>query len=126
MLLSLALVGVALRLGLRIRRARAARRPAPRGTREAHLRVAKIAVVLLAVGLLAGPASAVWLRGWEVIGTLHGLIAIVTAGLFACVAFHGRRLERGHQSARSAHAWFAAFAVLAACVTAVAGFVLLP
>ncbi len=126
MAFSLLLALAALRLGLRVRRARAARRPPPRGTREAHLRIAKPAVVCIGLGLLAGPASAIWLRGWEPIGTFHGVLGIVTAGLFAAVAFHGRRLERGDASARAAHAWFAAFAILLAGVAAIAGFVLLP
>lgn len=120
------LAGAALRLGLRLRRARASGRAAPRGTRERHLRVAKLAVLCIGPGLLAGPASAVWLRGWEPIGTFHGVIGILTAGLFAVTALQGRRLERGAADARSAHAWIAALAVLAAGVSAIAGFVLLP
>lgn len=126
MVLSLVLAAVALRLGLRIRRARAARRPPPRGTRDAHLRIAKPALAMLAAGLVAGPISSVWLRGWDVLGTFHGVIGVVAAGLFAAAALHGRRLEHGRADARSAHAWLAALAMLAAGVAAIAGFVLLP
>jgi hypothetical protein len=125
MIASLALVLAALRHGLRLRRARAARRPSP-GSRAAHLRLAKPAVVCVGLGLLAGPASALWLRGWEPLGSFHGAIGVVAAALFAATAFHGRRLERGRADARGAHAAFAALAVLAAGVAAIAGFVLLP
>jgi len=126
MVLSLLLAGMALRLGLQIRRSRGARKPPPRGARAAHLRIAKPAVALLAVGFVAGPVSAIWLRGWEPIGTFHGVIGIVAAGLFGFAAWHGRRLEQGDASARAAHAWLAALALLAAGVAAIAGFVLLP
>ena len=126
MVVSLALALAALRLGLALRRARAARRPPPAGARAAHLRLAKPAVVCIGAGLLAGPASAVWLRGWEPLGTFHGVIGVIAAALFAAAAFHGRRLERGLADARGAHAAFAALALLAAGVAAIAGFVLLP
>ena len=126
MALSLLLAVAALRLGLRVRRARTAMKPPPRGTRQAHLRIAKPAVLCIGVGFLAGPASAIWLRGWDPIGTFHGVIGMLAAGLFAGVALYGRRLERGAADARSAHAWLAAAAMLAAGVAAIAGFVLLP
>jgi hypothetical protein len=126
MVVSLLLVLAALRLGLQLRRARAARRAPPAGARAAHLRLARPALVCIGAGLLAGPASAVWLRGWEPLATFHGAVGVIAAGLFAAVALHGRRLERGMASARAAHAAFAALAILAAGVAAVAGFVLLP
>jgi len=126
MLASLLLVGVALRMGLRLRRARVAREPADRGTREAHLRFAKPAVLCLGVGLVSGPVSAVWLRGWEPLDSFHGIVGLVAGSLFAATAFHGLRLERGRRDARGAHAAFAALATLAAAVAAIAGFVLLP
>jgi hypothetical protein len=126
MVASLALTVAALRVGLQLRRARIARRPAGRGTRDAHLRFAKPAVLCLGVGLLAGPLSAVWLRGWEPLSTFHGVVGLIAGALFAATAFHGRKLERGARDARTAHALSAAFAVLAAAVAAIAGFVLLP
>lgn len=126
MVASLLLAIVAMRIGLRLRRARVTRRPAGRGAREAHLRFAKLAVVCIGAGLVAGPVSAVWLRGWEPLGTFHGVVGLVAGGLFAATAFHGRRLERGLRDARSAHAACAALAMLAAGVAAIAGFVLLP
>jgi hypothetical protein len=126
MVVSLVLAGAALRVGLRLRRARAAKRPPARGDREAHLRLAKPAVALLCVGLLGGPASAVWLRGWEPLATFHGLAGLLAGGLFVATALHGRRLERGRRDAREAHAALAAMAMLVAAVAAIAGFVLLP
>jgi hypothetical protein len=126
MLVSLVLAAVALRVGLRLRRARGARRPPPRGARRSHLRWAKPAVLCLGFGLLGGPVSAVWLRGWEPLGTFHGVVGLAMGGLLAATALYGRRFERGRRDARSAHAAFAALATLAAAVAAIAGFVLLP
>ena len=88
--------------------------------------ISVMAVVLIALGFVAGPASAIWLRGWEPIGTFHGVLGIIAAGLFGFAALQGRRLERGDASARAAHAWGAALAMLAAGLAAIAGFVLLP
>lgn len=126
MVVSLLLAGVALRFGLELRRARLARRSPRRGARRAHLRFARPAVLLVAVGLVAGPASALWLRGWEPLGSLHGWLGLAAGGLFAATAVLGRRLERGDGSARTAHALCAAFAMLLSAVAAIAGFVLLP
>jgi hypothetical protein len=126
MVVSLGLVFAALRAGLVVRRSRAVRRPPPRGARERHLRMAKPAVACVLVGLFAGPASAVWLRGWDAFGTFHAWLGLAAAGGFAIAAIAGHRLEGGRQDARGAHALFAALGVLAAAIAAVAGFVLLP
>jgi hypothetical protein len=101
MALSLALAMLALRAGLALRRARrglGARRP---GARRTHLRLAKPAIALLLVGLLAGPPSAVALRGWDPFGTLHGWLGLLAAGLFAAAFVLGRRLARSAPSPAS-------------------------
>lgn len=126
MAVSLALAVLALRAGLALRRARrrlGARRP---GARRTHLRLAKPAIALLLVGLLAGPPSAVALRGWDPFETLHSWLGLLVAGLFAAAFVLGRRLERGRSRAFDAHALLGTLAVLAAALTAIAGFVLLP
>ena len=81
---------------------------------------------LLLVGLLAGPPSAVALRAWDPFGTLHGWLGLLVAGLFTAAFVLGRRLERGRSRAFDAHALLGTLAVLAAALTAIAGFVLLP
>jgi polyferredoxin len=126
MVASIALAALALRAGFVLRRARAARRPAPRGARQRHLRLAKTAVVLVLIGFVGGSASAVWLRGWSPFATLHGVLGALVLALFAAAAVRGWRLERGRRDARQAHALFGALAVLGAAVAAIAGFVLLP
>jgi threonine/homoserine efflux transporter RhtA len=126
MVVSIALAAGALRAGFMLRRARAARRPAPRGARQHHLRLAKAAVVLLPIGFVGGMASAVWLRGWSPFATFHGVLGALVLALFSAAAVHGRRLERGRRSSRQAHALFGVLAVLGAALAAVAGFVLLP
>lgn len=126
MFVSVVLAGAALRAGLVLRRARAARRPAPRGARRRHLRLAKPAVVLMSIGFFGGCISAVWLRGWSPFGTFHGVLGALVLALFAAAAAHGWRLERGRGGSGQAHALLGAFAMLGALVAAVAGFVLLP
>ena len=123
---SLALVLAALRTGLALRRARAARRPPPRDGRRRHLRLAKPAVVLVVIGFAAGPLSAVWLRDWTPFSTFHGVAGGVAGVLFVLASIQGHRLEGGDASARNVHALLAGCALLAAAVAAVAGFVLLP
>jgi polyferredoxin len=126
MIASIALAAAALRAGFVLRRARAARRPAPRGARQRHLRLAKTAVILVLIGFVGGCVSAVWLRGWSLFATFHGVLGALVLAFFAAAAAHGWRLERGRRSSRQAHALFGALAVLGATVAAVAGFVLLP
>lgn len=130
MLMALALVLLALRAGLRLRGQRQGRvlRPArPRGELlAAHLRLAKPAVVLVLVGFVAGPLSAVWLRGWQPFSKFHGWLGLLTAALFALAAFWGHALETGKSRDVGRHAVTAALAVLAAAAAVIAGFVLLP
>lgn len=126
MMCSVVLALLALRAGLVLRRARAARRPAPRGARQRHLRLAKPAVVLVLIGFAAGPVSSVWLRGWSAFESFHGMLGGLAAALFAATAWYGRRLERGGVAARNAHALAGVLALLAAALAAFAGFVLLP
>lgn len=126
MVVSILLALAALRVGMQIRRARFARKPPPRGARALHLRIAKPAVIAILVGAVGGPLSSWWLRGWTPFGTFHGLVGLACAGLFAAALVQGRKLERGELAAREAHARFGALAALAAGLTAIAGFVLLP
>ncbi|MCH2169409.1 DUF4079 family protein [Myxococcota bacterium] len=125
MLVTLALAGVSLRTGNALRRARRAggRRTPPMRTR--HLRLAKPTVLLLVVGFVAGPISAVWLRGIGPFDTFHGLLGLLCTGLFVAVAAIGWKLEHGASRAFEAHALLATLAVLVAALAAVAGFVLL-
>ena len=126
MIASIALAALALRAGFVLRRARAAPRPAPRGARQRHLRLAKAAVVLVAIGFVGGCISAVWLRGWSPFATFHGVLGALVLALFAAAGAHGWLLERGRGGSRQAHALFGALALLGALVAAIAGFVLLP
>jgi hypothetical protein len=126
MLLSILLAVLALRAGLLLRRARRGIAPCDRRTRRRHLRLAKPAVVLLLIGFLGGPLSALWLRGWDPFRSFHGLLGLVVACLFIATALIGRRLERGRSRAFEVHARLGAIAVLGAALAAVAGFVLLP
>jgi len=126
MIASLGVVALALRAGLRLRRARFGREPRAPGLLRSHLRVAKPAIPLVCVGFLAGPISAAWLRDWTPFATFHAWVGALAVGLFLAAAILGWRLERHRGRPVDAHAILAGLAVLAAAVAVVAGLVLLP
>ena len=126
MVASLGVVALALRAGLRLRRARFGREPRTPDLRRAHLRFAKPAIALIGVGFLSGPISAAWLRDWTPFATFHAWLGILVAALFLAVAYLGWRLEQRRDRSVDAHAILAGLAVLAAAVAVVAGLVLLP
>jgi len=126
MVASILLCGVAFRAGLALRRTRVRRKRRTRELLRAHLRVAKPAVILVAIGFAAGPVSALWLRDWTPMSTFHSWLGLVAFGLFVCAGVLGRRLERGRGRPVEAHAVSGGLAILFAAVAAVAGFVLLP
>ena len=126
MLASLLLAALTLRNGLALRRARQLRRPPPAGARQRHLRFARPAVVLLAIGFCLGLASAVWLRGFEPLRSFHGLLGALALALFVAAERLGSRLQRGDTAVRELHARLALAAMLIGVMTALAGFVLLP
>jgi hypothetical protein len=126
MLAAIFAAAVALRLGLRLRRARLAGASRPPELRRRHLRVARPAVAAVLAGFALGPISAVWLRGFEPFDTFHGAVGIATAGLFAAAGWLGHRLAHGRSRARDLHALLGGLAVLLAALAAVAGFALLP
>lgn len=126
MVVGIALAAVALRTGYSLRRSRRLRAGRTPGMRPRHLRFAKPAVGVLLIGFVAGPISALFLRGMEPFGSFHALLGAVTAGLFAAAAVRGHRIEAHHSRAYDAHALLGTLAVLAAALAAVAGFVLLP
>ncbi len=126
MIVALGLCLFTLRIGLSLRRARAAGRPPPRGARVLHLRLAKPAVAIVLAGATLGPLSVALLRDWTPMSTFHSLLGGIAAVLFVGTALQGRRLERGDLSARNVHALLGGAAVSIALATAIAGFVLLP
>ena len=109
---------------MRSRRLRGA--PPRAADRRSHLRVAKPAVVLLLLGFPLGLASAVALRGWDPLGTLHAAAAVLATALFAAAGWLGRALERGAIARRDLHAALAIAAALAGAAAFATGFVLLP
>jgi hypothetical protein len=123
---SIVACGIALRLGLQLRRGRRFREPRPKDLRARHLRIAKPAVAAIVVGFIAGPISAIWLRDWGAFETFHAWIGILAASLFAVAAVLGHRIEEHRSRAFDAHALAGLLAMLAAMIAAVAGFVLLP
>jgi hypothetical protein len=126
MVTALVLCGVALRVGLSLRRARLARRPPPHGARARHLRVAKPGVVLVLLGFALGPLSVALLRDWTPMSTFHSLLGGIAAVLFLGAGLQGRRLERGDRAARNTHALLGGAALALALAAAIAGFALLP
>ncbi len=126
MLASLALAVATARLGLEIRRRRAAGRPVGAALRERHLRFGRSAVALVWAGFGLGALSMVALRERAAFDSFHGILGVVVCGLFAWTGHSGRALARGDGTARGLHRGVAAASIAAALLSAVAGFVLLP
>jgi len=116
---------VALRFGLRLRRARR-RSGNVWHLRERHVRWAKLAVLGVALGFAGGATSMVWLRGRPSFETLHSYVALAALGLFLCAGAIGWRLERGAAISRETHALIGILAVLSAGLAFATGWVLLP
>lgn len=68
----------------------------------------------------------VFLRGNAAFTTAHAALAVPALLLFVAAGVLGRRLERGTQSAREAHALVGTLALLAAIAALGTGIVLLP
>lgn len=123
---TLLLAAATLRLGFRLRSMRHAKQRRPPELRRRHLRLAKITIPFVVVGFLSGPISALLLRDWTPFGSFHAWIATASALLFLAAAVVGRKLERGQSRSLDLHGLLGLAAVLAAGLSAIAGFVLLP
>jgi hypothetical protein len=126
MILSLGLAWLALRSGLALRRMRVKRQAGLVERRARHLRLAKPAVALIAIGALGGPLSSWLLRDWTPFQTFHAWAGVAALGAFVAAAALGRRLEQGRAAVRPQHARVALAAALLAALAAASGFVLLP
>jgi len=125
MLAVLVLGLIVLREGLRIRRARFARRPFDS---RLHRRLARIFVGLILLGFGAGLVSMGWLRGKPVFESVHAVLVSGVLGSLVLAAALGLRLERGASAAsvRRAHQILGAGGLLLALSAAIAGFAILP
>jgi hypothetical protein len=121
---SLLLAVQVLRLGLRLRSARLARRATDPAR---HVALARWVVPLVVFGWTAGLASMAWLRERPLLESAHFPLASAAAlgiGAAGCV---GLALERGRAlGARSAHALLGAGGLLLGLAAAVAGMAILP
>jgi hypothetical protein len=126
MILGLSLAFLALRAGLAMRARRQRGAVRDKGLLARHLALARPAVVLAALGLLSGPASAIWLRDWTPLRTLHGWLALLAAILFIAAGSLGLGLSRRRISSPELHGWLGLLGMLAAALAGFAGFVLLP
>jgi hypothetical protein len=81
---------------------------------------------MISLGFVAGIASSLWLRGWDALGTAHGVVASGALASFLATGWIGRRLERGESRAVEWHARLAGLSVLLAAAALGTGFVLLP
>ena len=122
----IALAVLALRAGVAARRARRRGEGAISALRRRHLALAKQAALLVLAGFAGGPLSMWWLRERAPFGTLHAVLGVIAAALFAVVALLGRRVEQGRLDAAALHGRLGLAALIAAGAATVAGFVLLP
>ena len=129
MLAALVLAALGLRAGLEMRRRRRRGDPPRQGLLAAHLRVARPAVVLMLVGLVSGPVSAVWLRDWSPFSSFHAWLALLAASLFGSAGWIGLQMQRGRlerSQGANLHGLLGTLAMLVGAVAAAAGMALLP
>lgn len=126
MLTSLGMAIATARLGLAMRRLRHSGQPVGADRRRRHLRLGRASLAALTLGFTMGPLSMVLLRDRPAFDSFHGILGIIVIGLFAWTGWSGRALSRGNQDARDIHRIAAASSLGASCVSAVAGFILLP
>lgn len=129
MVVALALAVLALRAGLRMRRLRVTGAKPERGLLDAHLKMARPAVLLLLAGFVGGPVSAGLLREWTPFGSLHSWLGLVAAVLFGTAGWLGLRMQRGalrRDRGANLHGLLGTLGVLFGAVAAAAGMVLLP
>ena len=113
-----------LRDGLNMRAARLRRRPFD--TRR-HRRLAKLLIVLMALGWLSGVSSMVLLRNRSMFESIHWPFGSSALALLALAGAIGLQLEKGRwMDRRLAHAAFGALGMLFALGAAVAGMSILP
>ena len=124
MLVALGLGVAVLREGTQLRAARLRRRPA---NSARHRFMAKILIVLVALGWAGGVASMVLLRNREMFESIHWPFGTSALALLLVAGAIGLRLERGRAlDQRTAHAAFGALGVLMMLGAAVAGMSILP
>jgi hypothetical protein len=123
---TIALALATARLGLAIRRRRAAGEPPGAELRGRHLRLGRVTLYCVAIGFVLGPLSMYGLRGQAVFDSFHGILGLAVAFLFAWTGWSGRALSRGDKEARVVHRFAASSAIALSMLSAVVGFVLLP
>jgi hypothetical protein len=124
MLAVIALGFAVLRDGLRIRDARMRRRPFDS---RRHRRLAKLFVVLMAIGWAAGVSSMVLLRNQPMFASIHWPFGSSALALIGVAGAIGLQMERGRWlDRRVAHVAFGACGMLFAVGAAVAGMSILP
>lgn len=126
MLVSLAMGFLTLRAGLALRTARRTGVRKNAADYKRHLRFAKPTMGMLWVGFAAGLASAVFLRGWDAFGSLHGLTSTVVLVGFSATAVLGRQHETGARKDPEFHGILGLVSMLGAALAFGTGFVLLP
>jgi hypothetical protein len=126
MVVTTGLLALALREGLSLRKARARGTGISSRARMLHVKVARVAVVALVLGAMAGPLSAVYLRGWSAFGTLHAWVASSVATLAIVTAVFGLRLYRGTGNRTALHGWLGLATVFGTAAAFLTGLVLLP
>lgn len=125
MLATIAAAGWVLRLGLRMRSARARGQKRPKEWWHRHVRLARATLLVGLVGFSLGPLTWVGLRGEQLLVSLHGKVGVATVAVAAVTWLVGRRLVVG-RGQRDLHAFLGIVAVLGALVALLTGLELLP
>lgn len=117
---------ITLRQGLRQRRQRLRGLQAPAANVKRHAFAGAWAVGLIGFSAVGGVISAVVLRGWKPLGTMHGRLGLGCAMSFAVVWWLGRRLVNRHKHLANRHGLLGLVTLFLGGVTLLLGIELLP
>lgn len=112
--------------GFAQRKQRLRRAKAPEGSRRRHVRLGPWALVAMLAATAGGLGTAVFVRGWRPLGTLHGWLGGATALVFVGLWRLGVRLAPQGGAGANTHGLLGLLALFAAGLTGVLGLSLLP
>ena len=112
--------------GMRLRERRVKKKPTPKEHKDRHTRIAQPFVLLFFAGFIAGPLSAVYIRGFAPMNSAHGWLGAAALLLFATAGSLGMGLKQGRSSRAAVHGLLAVLGAMLALAAAIAGIELLP
>lgn len=112
--------------GFAQRKQRLRRVTAPAGSWARHVKWAPWSVALMVASAIGGVGSAVFVREWKPLNTVHGWGGLLSTLGFVALWWLGRKLEKGQRDGANAHGVLGLLALFLAGFTGVLGISLLP